>query len=72
MSPRRRTLNVTEIEALDASVAALLKQINGGELVASIAFRHRLEGAQTALRAVLLRTESVLEQLRAEDETGLR
>jgi hypothetical protein len=70
MSPRRRALNVTEIEALEASITALLEQIKNGDLVASTAFRHRLEGAQAALQAVLLRGDSMLEQFGVENGTG--
>jgi hypothetical protein len=59
---------VKEVEALEASIAALLDQIRRGELVASAAFKYRLEGASVALNAVLARTREVLERLRVEPQ----
>jgi len=54
---------VAETEALAASIAAMLERIERGELVASTATRHRLEGALVALQAVLRRTDDALETL---------
>jgi hypothetical protein len=50
--PRRR-LKYEDIEILYASVGAVLSQIEAGELTASSATTRRLEGALTALGAVL-------------------
>jgi hypothetical protein len=61
--PARRLLTVAETEALATSIVAMLARIERGELVASTATRHRLEGALVALQAVLRRTDDALDRL---------
>ena len=51
LMPRR--LKYEEVKSLYASIAALLSQIECGELSASTATQRRLQGALTALGAVL-------------------
>jgi hypothetical protein len=61
--PRKR-LTVAEADALAASLQGVLDQIEEGVLNASPSFRHRLEGALTALAAVRGDTQGVLDRLR--------
>ena len=54
------TMTKAEIATLRDDLAAMLSAIDGGELAASHAMRHRLEGAVTALNAALGQVDAVL------------
>lgn len=53
MAKRRRMLTRSEIVGLSEGLRTLLASVEGGDLDASAALRHRIEGAITALDAVL-------------------
>jgi hypothetical protein len=48
-----RPLTKRQVEALLTDLETLIHRFNAGELDASISMRHRIEGAATALNAVL-------------------
>jgi hypothetical protein len=64
--PRRLTNE--EIRKLAEALAGLLNRIRTGELVASTAMSYRLEGALTALQAVLGESSSLVDDFGALDE----
>lgn len=62
-----KALSRAEVASLAESVEALLAAIDAGELAASAATRHRVEGAAVALAAVQGRRSDLLADLTGPD-----
>jgi hypothetical protein len=63
-------LSISETRRLAEDVAALLDRIRTGDLVASTAMTYRLEGALTAVEAVLGNRWSLIADLAEHDSSA--
>ena len=63
-------LSISETRRLAEDVAALLDRIRTGDLVASTAMTYRLEGALTAVEAVLGNRSSLIADLAEHDSSA--